>query len=47
MKKWLALLCAVLLLFLLGPGAFLAPALAVTALILTVFDITVRKGAGK
>lgn len=40
-------ICAVLLLFLLGPDAFLAPALAVTALILTVFDITVRKGAGK
>lgn len=50
-EDWMPLavggICAVLLLFLLGPDAFLAPALAATALILTVFDITVRKGAGK
>ena len=35
--------CALTMLFLLGPGAFLAPALGLTAILLTVTDI--RKGA--
>lgn len=35
--------CALAFLFLLGPGAFLAPALAATALLLTVLDV--REGA--
>ena len=35
--------CSLTMLFLLGPGAFLAPALGLTAVLLTVTDI--RKGA--
>ena len=35
--------CSLVMLFLLGQSAFLAPALALTALLLTVIDI--RKGA--
>ena len=34
--------CALAMLFLLGPSAFLAPALGLTAVLLTVMDI--RKG---
>ncbi len=39
--------CAVIMLLLLGPDAFLAPALAVTALVLTIADISSQKEAAR